>query len=79
MHKLIVCAAALCAAACFAESAKSAYVGLLKPGQGLEEIPLNQTLAKGTYPAMVFYQCVLLDEEQTPINAAESTFTLIVN
>ena len=52
---------------------------LLKPGQGLEEIPLNQTLAKGTYPAMVFYQCVLLDEEQTPINAAESTFTLIVN
>ena len=33
MHKLIVCAAALCAAACLAESAKSAYVGLLKPGQ----------------------------------------------
>ena len=33
MRKLIVCAAALCAAACLAESAKSAYVGLLKPGQ----------------------------------------------
>ena len=33
MRKLIVCAAVLCAAACFAESAKSAYVGLLKPGQ----------------------------------------------
>ena len=52
---------------------------LLKPGQGLDEIPLNRTLSKGTYDAMVFYQCVLLDEEQTPLNAAESAFTLIVN
>ncbi len=52
---------------------------LLKPGQGLDEIPLNQTLSKGTYDAMVYYQCVLLDEEQTPLNAAESAFTLIVN
>ncbi len=52
---------------------------LLKPGQGLEEIPLNKSLSKGTYNAIVFYQCVLLDEEHTPLNAAESAFTLIVN
>ncbi len=52
---------------------------LLKPGQGLTEIPLSRTLEKGTYDAMVVYQCVLLDEENTPLNAAESGFTLYVN
>ncbi len=52
---------------------------LLEPGHGLEEIPLNQTLSKGTYDALVFYQCVLLNEENTPLNAAESGFTLIVH
>ena len=53
--------------------------GLLKPGQGLTEIPLNQTLEKGVYDASVYYQCVLLDEENTPLNAAESAFKLYVN
>ena len=52
---------------------------LLKPGQGLEEIPLNKTLSKGKYDAVVYYQCVLLDGKNTPLNAAESAFTLIVN
>lgn len=52
---------------------------LLTPGQGIDEIPLNKTLKKGTYSACVYYQCVLLDEENTPLNAAESLFTLIVN
>lgn len=52
---------------------------LLKPGQGLKEIPLNKTLTKGTYDAMVVYQCVLLDEKNTPLNSAESGFKLIVN
>ena len=52
---------------------------LLKPGQGLTEIPLSKTLEKGTYDAMVVYQCVLLDEKNTPLNAAESGFTLYVN
>ena len=51
---------------------------LLKPGQGLTEVPLTQTLEKGEYNAVVAYQCVLLDEENTPLNAAESGFTLIV-
>ncbi len=52
---------------------------LLKPGQGMEEVPLEKTLSKGKYNASVVYQCVLLDEEQTPVNSAESGFELIVN
>ena len=51
---------------------------LLKPGQGLEEVPLTQTLEKGEYAAMVAYQCVMLDEKNTPLNGAESGFELIV-
>ncbi|MGN0536375.1 MAG: hypothetical protein ACI4M3_00165, partial [Acutalibacteraceae bacterium] len=45
---------------------------LLKPGYGLTEVPLSQTLEKGEYTAMVVYQCVTLDEKETPLNAAES-------
>ena len=52
---------------------------VLRPGQGLEEIPLNQTLSKGEYNAEVYYQCVLLDDEHTPLNAAISAFRLHVN
>ena len=52
---------------------------LLNPGQGMEEVPLNQTLSKGTYDAEVCYQCVAMDEEQSLLNAAESAFQLIVN
>ena len=52
---------------------------LLKPGQGLTDIPLSKSLEKGTYDAVVVYQCVLLDEDNTPLNAAESGFTLYVN
>ena len=52
---------------------------LLKPGQGLKEIPLDQTLEKGVYDAAVLYQCVLLDEENTPLNASESAFKLYVD
>lgn len=51
---------------------------LLKPGYGLEEVPLNQTLEKGEYDAMVLYQCVTLDEEETYMNSAESAFKLYV-
>lgn len=51
---------------------------LLKPGYGLTEIPLTQTLTAGEYTAMVYYQCVTLDEEHTPLNSAESEFKLIV-
>lgn len=51
---------------------------LLEPGYGLTEVPLSQTLEKGEYTAMVYYECVTLDEEHTPLNSAESEFTLIV-
>lgn len=51
---------------------------LLKPGYGLTEIPLTQTLTAGEYTAVVYYQCVTLDEEHTPLNSAESEFKLIV-
>ena len=51
---------------------------LLEPGQGLDEIPLSQTVKKGTYDAMVVYQCVALNAEHTPLNAAESGLKLIV-
>lgn len=51
---------------------------LLSPGQGLTDVPLNKTLDKGTYNAKVVYRCVLLDEKNTPLNAAESGFKLIV-
>ena len=52
---------------------------LLKPGYGLTEIPLEQTLNKGTYDAEVFYECVTLDEDASPLNSAISKFQLIVN
>lgn len=51
---------------------------LLEPGYGLEEVPLNQTLEKGEYSAMVVYQCVTLDDEHTYMNSAESAFKLYV-
>ena len=52
---------------------------LLKPGYGLTEIPLEQTLNKGTYDAEVFYECVTLDEDASPLNSVISKFQLIVN
>lgn len=51
---------------------------LLEPGYGLTEVPLSQTLTAGEYTAMVYYQCVTLDEEHLPLNSAESEFKLIV-
>ncbi|MGN1315846.1 MAG: hypothetical protein ACI4VW_02175 [Acutalibacteraceae bacterium] len=51
---------------------------LLKPGYGLTKVPLSQTLKAGEYTAMVYYQCVTLDEEHSPLNSAESEFKLIV-
>ena len=52
---------------------------LLYPGQGLEEVPLTQTLPKGTYAALVEYRCILLEDGKTPLNTAESGFTLYVS
>ncbi|WP_298482589.1 hypothetical protein [uncultured Ruminococcus sp.] len=52
---------------------------LLEPGYGLTEIPLSTDLKAGEYTAIVYYQCVTLDEEHSPLNSAESEFTLIVS
>ena len=52
---------------------------LLKPGQGVTEIPLSKSLEKGTYDAVVVYRCVMLDDDETPLNSAESGFKLIVD
>lgn len=51
---------------------------LLKPGYGLTEVPLSHTLEKGNYTALVYYECVTLDDTHTPMNSAESEFTLVV-
>lgn len=51
---------------------------LLEPGYGLTDIPVSITLEKGEYTAMVVYQAVTLDDEQSPLNSAESEFTLII-
>ena len=51
---------------------------LIKPGYGLTEVPLKQTLKAGEYTAMVVYKCVTLDENETPLNSAESELKLIV-
>lgn len=51
---------------------------LLEPGYGLTEVPLSKTLDKGEYTAIVCYECVTLDDKHTPLNSAESEFTLIV-
>ena len=51
---------------------------LIKPGYGLTAVPLSRTLEAGKYTAMVCYRCVTLDEDETPLNSAESEFKLIV-
>lgn len=51
---------------------------LIQPGFGLTEVPLSKKLDKGEYDAVVFFECVALDDAQTPLNSAESEFKLIV-
>lgn len=51
---------------------------LLEPGYGFTEAPLTQTLKPGEYTAIVYYECVTLDEEHKALNSAESEFALIV-
>lgn len=51
---------------------------LLKPGFGLTEVPLSQSLDSGEYDAVVYYECVTLDDAHSQLNAAESEFKLIV-
>lgn len=51
---------------------------LLKPGQGIENIPLNETLEKGTYDAYVLYQIVDLNNPDTKLNSVRSALELTV-
>lgn len=52
--------------------------GLIEPGKGFESIELEKTMEAGTYPAVIRYDCYSYDEEQEPLNGAESGFTLDV-
>lgn len=49
----------------------------LKPGEGLEEITINQELQKGEYQAVIEYHCYSLEDEST-LNGGSSEFRLIV-
>ena len=51
---------------------------LLKPGQGITRIPLNETLEKGTYNAYVLYQITDLNNPDTKLNSVRSALELIV-
>ena len=51
---------------------------LLEPGYGIKDIPLAETLKKGTYKAYVVYRIVSADEAHTPMNTARSEFILYV-
>lgn len=50
----------------------------LKPGEGLKNITLNQTLKSGQYQAVVEYKCYSL-QDQSQLNGGSSGFTLTVN
>lgn len=52
--------------------------GLLEPGMGYESVPLSGQLAPGEYEAMVNYQGFTMDNKKTPVNSADSVFTLVV-
>lgn len=52
--------------------------GLLEPGKGFEQIPLNQTLAAGVYQAVVHYQGYTMEEQPQAMNSCDCAFTLTV-
>lgn len=52
---------------------------LVAPDKAVYKITLNQALAAGTYEDCVLkYECFSLDENQTPLNGSEITFTMNV-
>ncbi len=51
---------------------------LLKPGQGITSVPLNETLEKGKYDAYVLYQIADLNNPDTKLNSVRSVLELIV-
>lgn len=50
---------------------------LIKPGQSLYEIELNQQIKKGTYNANLHYNTYTMDGNYTPLNGANIPFVLI--
>lgn len=50
---------------------------LIKPGQRLYEIELNQQIEKGTYNATLHYNTYTIDGNYTPLNGANIPFKLI--
>lgn len=53
--------------------------GLLEPGKGLTEIPLNKTLSAGTYKAYIHFQGYSSQDTSQKLNSADSGFQLIVD
>lgn len=50
---------------------------LIAPGKGIYEIELAKALAEGTYDNSILkYECFDMDENYTPLNAAEFVFTI---
>ena len=50
---------------------------LIAPGKGVYEIALRKPLPEGTFDGCVLrYACFTMDEEHTPLNGAEFTFTI---
>lgn len=52
--------------------------GYINPGQGITGIPLNKSMAPGTYEVILAYRCFSLDEQMTELNGVESGFMLTV-
>lgn len=49
----------------------------IAPGKGLYEIDLLRSVPEGRYDGSVLkYECFSMDEEHTPLNGAEFTFTI---
>ena len=44
--------------------------GEIKPGETVEKLKLSRALSKGTYPAVLKYECFTL-QDKTPLNGAE--------
>lgn len=49
----------------------------LKPGEGLENITLDQELKAGEYQAVIEYKCYSL-EDKSPLNGGSAEFKLYV-
>lgn len=52
--------------------------GLLEPGKGVQEIPLEQSLEAGVYQALVHYQGYTMEDEPKELNSSDSALTLTV-